>query len=198
MQLLHPRLRAYFGAIPRGQHGWGAGVFHTAGTPGRWLRPLLRPLHSQGILLADWQRDVPFTVLNEPGDRGSVRAARRFQLRGGDWVMVDEIGLDARGRLTDRLGRTGLIEAVFRADVVDGALQLRSTRVALRAGRLRLGLPGFLAPRVLLIERWDEKDERQHVTLTMTAPLLGTLYEYGGSFRYEIRQGERHAWPDES
>lgn len=189
MQELHPRLRAYFGAIPPGRHGWGAGVFDTAGTPRRWLRPALRVLHCQGILLADWQRDVPFTVLNQPGQRHTVRALRRFELPGGAWTMVDEIGLDAQGRLIDRLGHGGLVEAGFTADVASGALRLRSTRVALRLGRLRVPIPGFLAPTVLLTERWDDVEQRQCIALTVTAPLLGTLYEYGGSFRYEIRQG---------
>ncbi|SDS68405.1 protein of unknown function [Microterricola viridarii] len=190
MQELHPRLRAYFAAIPPGWHGWGSGVFDTAGTPRRWLRPVLRALHRQGILLAGWQRDVPFTVRNEPGERHTVRAVRCFHLHDGEWAMVDVIGLNGRGRLIDRLGHAGLVEAEFAADVAGGALRLHSTRVTLCIGRLRLRVPRFLAPTVLLTERWDDAEERQVIALTMTAPLLGTLYEYGGSFRYEVRQGE--------
>ena len=47
---LHPRLRLYFGEIPRGSIGVGAGVFDVVGTPRRWLWPALRLLAAEGIM----------------------------------------------------------------------------------------------------------------------------------------------------
>jgi len=48
------------------------------------------------------------------------------------------------------------------------------------------GVPLPLAPRVTLVERWDEASGRQHVALTLDAPLLGRVYEYEGRFDYAV------------
>ncbi|HAM25570.1 MAG TPA: DUF4166 domain-containing protein, partial [Microbacteriaceae bacterium] len=40
-----------------------------------------------------------------------------------------------------------------------------------------------------LLERFDDASGRQHVSVTLDAPLIGRLYEYSGSFTYEIRAG---------
>lgn len=186
---LHPRLRAYFDGIPAGSTGRGRGVFDTVGTPRRWLRPLLAPLARAGVMFPVWERDVPFTVENVPVRRrdGSpaVRAVRVFELRGRPREMRDEIGVD-RGRLVDRLGSPVRVEAWFRARVEEGALRLTSTRVALRLGRRRLLIPRAIAPAVVLTERFDEAADRQRVSITVTLPLLGRLYEYAGAFRYRV------------
>ncbi|WP_394768763.1 DUF4166 domain-containing protein [Lacisediminihabitans sp.] len=80
---LHPRLRAYFGAIPVGSLGRGEGVFDVVGTPRRWLWPALWVLGRQGVLFAVWQRDVPFTVINRPivDAAGRTAVAARGELR---------------------------------------------------------------------------------------------------------------------
>lgn len=190
---LHPRLRAYFGAIPVGSLGRGDGVFEVVGTPRRWLWPALRVLGRQGVLFAVWQRDVQFTVVNRPivddAGRTAVSAERTFHFAGGDRTMVDTITADADG-LVDFLGRSRLLEARLEATVSDGALRLRSTGLAARLGRLRLTVPRALSPRVGLVERFDDESGRQHVSVTIDSPLLGRLYEYSGSFHYEIRAGE--------
>lgn len=190
---LHPRLRAYFGAIPVGRLGRGDGVFDAVGTPRRWLWPALWVLGRQGVLFAVWQRDVPFTVVNRPivdaAGRTAVAAERTFHLAGGDRTMVDAITADA-GNLVDFLGRSRRLEARLEATVSDGALQLRSTSLAVRVGPWRMRLPRALSPRVNLVERFDDGSGRQHVSVTIDAPLVGRLYEYSGSFHYEIRTGE--------
>lgn len=189
---LHPSLRAYFDAVPPGAVGRGRGVFDTVGTPRPLLRLLLAPFARAGILFPVWERDVPFTVENRPatgpGGAPAVRAVRRFALRGGTREMRDEIGV-RDGVLIDRLGRPVRVVAWFAASVVDGGLRLRSTRVAVRAFGLAVTLPRAIAPVVELAERFDDASERQHVTLTVTVPLLGRVYEYAGRFRYAI-EGE--------
>ena len=47
-------------------------------------------------------------------------------------------------------------------------------------------IPIPFAPTVTLLERYDEGAGRQHVDLTMDAPVLGRLYEYSGFFDYVI------------
>ncbi|MFF1878831.1 DUF4166 domain-containing protein [Leifsonia sp. NPDC058230] len=188
---LHPRLRGYFEEIPAGCHGFGEGVFDTVGTPRRWLWPVLSIVASAHVAFPTWERGVPFTVVNRP-ESGSVRAERVFELRSGRRTMIDLISADA-GMVVDRLGSPARLEARLSASVVDGGLRMESIATALLLGRLRIPVPRFAAPRVTLSERYDAVPDAQRVSITVDLPLIGRLYEYAGSFRYEIRTGERTA-----
>lgn len=179
--LLHPRLSEYFSRIPDGFVGRGDGVFDHVGTPRRWLWPVLAILARQGVLFAVWERSVPFTVINRP--RGAwVDAVRIFRFRSGTRVMVDSI-TSARGLVIDALGFGGAIRTALVPDVVDGALVLRSTAAGIRIGRLRVRLPG---PTVRLTEQFDDTVSRQRVRLELRVPLIGRIYEYSGTFQYEV------------
>lgn len=190
---LHPRLRAYFSAIQCGQLGIGTGTFTTVGTPRYWLWPVLWVLKRQGVLFPVWERDVPFTVVNRPVRDGrgqvAVAAIRTFQLRAGSASMVDAITAESSG-LVDHLGASRRYLAHLSAEVVDGELRMTSTRLAVRVGSRSLVIPHRLSPTVTLVERFDDVTDRQQVTVTVDAPLLGRLYEYAGSFSYEHRPGE--------
>lgn len=191
---LHPRLRAYFDAIPRGSVGVGDGVFDTVGSPRWWVHFLIRLAVDDDVMFPVWAKGVPFSVTNRSaGDasRPAVEAQRvfKFATRNGgsdDRVMCDRIMATPQG-IVDILGVQRRFRALFVTDVVDGELRLTSSRVALRIGRRHLVIPGCLSPTVTLTERFSDADERQHVALTMRAPLVGKVYEYAGSFRYEIR-----------
>lgn len=191
---LHPRLRSYFSEIPEGSHGHGTGIFDVVGTPRRWLWPALAILSRAGILFPVWQHDVPFTVVNSAGagPHPIVRAVRTFEFAHRPRAMVDEIGCD-EGAITDHLGAGRRLVACFAVETVEGALALTSTRVGLRLGRRTLWLARRLAPLVTLEERFDEAEDVQRVSVVVTHPLLGRLYEYAGSFVYEIRRGEAEA-----
>jgi hypothetical protein len=175
---LHPRLGAYFSAIPSGSIGRGSGTFDVVGTPRRWVRPALRVLARRRILFPVWERDVPFTVENRAVD-GEVRAVRTFRFAAGSCEMVDAVAWGADG-LVDRLGDGGVLRARFSASVVDGALELVSTSA--RWGRL----PIPFAPTVRLIERFDDAVGRQHVSFRLDAPVVGRIYEYAGYFDYRV------------
>ena len=49
-----------------------------------------------------------------------------------------------------------------------------------------MALPRALAPRVALTERFDDDVDRQHVTVILSLPLVGRVYEYSGHFDYAI------------
>jgi hypothetical protein len=183
---LDPGLRTYFGEIPAGMVGRGSGVFDVVGTPKRWLWPFLAVLALDGILFPTWQRQVPFTITNRPGRRGTLGAKRLFEFADTAWVLTDQIGITSAG-LTDRLGRSGLLAVTLDPSVVRGRLVLRSTGVTFRLGVIRIPF-GALAPRLTLVERRD--GDRQHVSLRLHLPVLGTLYEYSGWFRYVIEPDE--------
>lgn len=199
---LHPRLIAYFAAIPAGHHGRGHGTFLRVGTPKRWLWPVYWLLQRQGVLFPGWRHDVPFTVTNMPGRDAKGRvvlwAIRRFEFAGRTREMVDAITVlkSATGPvLVDFLGRDALIECALEAVVSDGSLRMRSTAVAVRIAGIRLVIPRVFAPRVSLVERFDDGANLQHVSVELCAPVLGRLYEYAGSFAYEIRAGSGDQWP---
>ncbi len=180
LRSLDPALADYFGTIPAGRVGRGSGTFEVVGTPRRWLWPVFGMLGRAAIAFPVWERDVPFEVVNVPGD-DAVRATLAFAFRDGEKVMRHEIRMTSSG-LVDALGTRGRLEAALVPEVVDGRLELHSTGVRLRVGAIRIPIP--LAPRIRLVERRD--GERQRVEFAMSAPLLGRIYAYAGSFRYRI------------
>jgi len=184
---LHPQLQQYFSALPEGRIGVGEGVFRSVGTPRRWLRPFLRPLHQRGVVYAGWQQHVPFRVTNRLV-AGRVLSEREFLLAGGSWTMRDAVSLRAHGRLVDELGEPGVVAASFDVRVRDGALSMASRAVGVRWGRLRIRLPRLLAPAVRLTERFDDSTARQQVSVTIDVPVIGRVYEYSGDFTYRIEE----------
>ena len=183
---LHPRLRAYFDAIPDGAVGIGEGVFQRVGTPRRWLWPALRMLQRRGVVAAGWERDVPFRVENRTVASRAI-GERTFQLGRGPWVMRDAVAVTRGGRVVDELGEPGILVVCFDVEVDGGALRLTSRAVGLRIGRFRVRVPRPIAPVVRLHERFDDDLDRQRVSLTVDAPLIGRLYEYRGDFTYRIQ-----------
>lgn len=182
---LHPSLRTYFSAVPRGEVGIGEGVFDRVGTPRHWLWPLLRMLQRHAVVHAGWHQDVPFTVHNRT-IAGKAVSVRTLHLPDGDWTMKDAVSARPRGRVLDQLGEPTTLAVSFDASIDDDALALRSTAVGIRIGRMRITLPRFIAPVVRLRESASTQAGRQRVVLTVDAPLIGRLYEYEGTFEYRL------------
>ena len=187
---VHPGLRTYFQTIPADRVGTGSGVFERVGCRNRVVRvllgPLLRALQRRGAVYAGWAEDVPFTVRNRDG--GSRSAERTLHLPGGDLTLRDRVRSLPQGRIADRLGQRGVLAAIFEVTASDGALELRSTRVGLLLGGLRIRFPWCIAPRIRLIESAEDATGLQRVALTVDAPLLGRIHEYAGTFRYRIEE----------
>ena len=179
---LDPSLQRYFGAIPAGNVGVGHGVYEQAGSR-RWvLRPLLAWLAWRRILFPEFGRDVPFTVVNTPGGRGKLSATRTFDFPARRRLMQDSMSV-TDGILLDRLGRRGGLEVELRLEVVDGGLRMHSGRFRLRLGALRV--PLRRVARLALDARTEGADAaRPRVVVRITAPLLGEVFRYAGSFTY--------------
>ncbi|TBN57757.1 DUF4166 domain-containing protein [Glaciihabitans arcticus] len=176
---LSPGLRAYFALPPAGTVGRGTGVYEVAGSSRRWLRPVLAVLAWRRILFPEFGRGIPFTVTNTPaGD--ALRGWRTFDFPGRTRVMQDEMRI-VGGALHDFLGRHSELEAQLELEVVEGALHLRTGRLWLNLGRLRVALPRLA--RIRLIEQSVENGQR--VSAVLSSPVLGDWFEYTGDFRYE-------------
>lgn len=196
LPLLDDGLADYFGVLPAGQIGRGNGVFRQVGTPRRWLWPVLWLLGREGIIFPVWQQDVPFEVVNRPSvdeqGRVSLSAQRSFEFRRGIRVMVDAITAEHDGSLTDYLGKHGWLAASLLAEAQGGAMHLRSTKIRFRwpwPWPWPWGwctVPKVIAPRVQIYERVEVKTGRQHITMRLSQPQLGLLYEYDGEFDYRL------------
>src|ERR1700754_2998779 len=88
---LDPRLRDYFSLLPPGSIGVGTGRYEVAGSRRRWLRPVLSVLAWRGVLFPEYGRDIPFHIVNTPGDDGSLSARRTFEFDARSRTLVDRM-----------------------------------------------------------------------------------------------------------
>jgi hypothetical protein len=182
---LDPQLQRYFGPIAPGSVGTGRGIYAVAGSRLRMLRPLLAAMAWRHVLFPELARDVPFVVTNHPGSDGSLSASRTFEFAGRTRVMEDTMRV-VDGQLLDRIGKRRGLEVTMELAVVSGALHMKSTGLAVRAGRVRIPLPPVATMR--LEESTDHAvPSRQRVDVRLTAPLIGEIFRYTGTFTYEIR-----------
>lgn len=182
---LHPVLQQYFAPIPPGHVGIGHGTFDRVGTPKKWLWPVIYLLQRRSIIWAGWKQGVPFRVWNR--SVGLARTGQReFLLPGKTWTMHDRVSSGPDGSVIDVLGKPGLLAVRFNISVQSGALQMTSTHVGLRLGRHMFTAPGWISPTATLTEEIDQDFGRQRVSAIINAPLVGRIYEYGGTFTYQV------------
>lgn len=184
---LHPKTAWYFSTIPAGHVGVGTGTFDTAGTRTRWIRPLFRLTQRAQIAFSGWERDVPFRIENRT-IQGRAVATRWFDLPRGSWVMPDWVELTRDGILRNEVGRGLTAVTTFDISVDNGGVRLQTRRIGLRVGKIRVSAPRWLSPKISLTEGWDEALQRHRVAMTIDVPLIGRVYEYGGTFRYAIEE----------
>lgn len=177
---LHPRIEQYIASMPTDAVGRGAGVFDRVGSPRRWLWPALWVLGSQGVVFPFWGSGVPFTVANTQTDAGRA-AVRTFHFPSGPRSMVDFMAAHGSG-VRDEMGLRRRYGVLLEASAVNGALRMRSVRMWMRLGGIRVPIPG----RVELTERWDDERQQQHVDVVISTLLVGRVYEYAGYFDYEV------------
>ncbi len=186
IEQLDPQLRRYFGRAAAGAVGRGSGVYEVAGSRHRWLWPALAWMAWRHVLFPEYGRDIPFEIVNTTHPDGRLSARRDFGFPRRTRTMVDTMSV-VDGALHDRLGRRGGLEVEFALDVVGGALHMRSRRQWLRLGPARFRMPGLV--RVTLAETAEggtPGNGVQRVDVRMTAPLLGEVFRYSGSFTYSL------------
>ncbi|MEO5920062.1 MAG: DUF4166 domain-containing protein [Pseudolysinimonas sp.] len=131
------------------------------------------------VLFPEYGRDIPFTIVNTTHPDGSLSARREFAFPRRTRVMEDTMTV-VDGALHDRLGRRRGLEVEFALEVTDGGLRMSSRRQWLHLGPVRFRMPGLV--RVSLAE--TARGGMQHVDVRITAPVLGEVFRYTGSFTY--------------
>ena len=186
---LHPRVLRYAEGSKDGAVT-GTGTFSVAGSRFRWLGLLLRPIVGPQLLVTRYERNVPFTVVNQRvvrADSGSeLHATRSFHFSKGTQIFSDVLLPGSTpGTLRNRLGAAERVELeLYCTATAQGFLRLTEGRAWKRLGRLRIRLPKVLAVRIDVEDGYDEGSDRQTIDASVRSPILGTVLEYRGSFTF--------------
>lgn len=185
---LHPEILAQMRIET--EHAGAEGVFAVAGSRFGRLAALATPVVGPGLLVTRFARDVPFRIDTVAGRSRSGRATlatvREFRFPTATQHVVDRLVATGHpGIVQNALGARGRVEMLEECSVTDdGALRMRTRAVALRVGRRRVALRGVLRIDVELVDGWDEARRRRTVRMRATSPVLGTVLEYRGWYRY--------------
>ena len=185
---LHPEILAQMRV--EAEHGSGEGVFAVAGSRFGPIARLASPVVGPALLVTRFARDVPFRIDTVSGRSRSGRATldtvRAFRFPGGTQHVTDRLFATGRpGIVQNGLGAWRRVELLEECSVTDdGALRMRTRAVALRLGRRRIALRGILRVDVELVDGWDETRRRRTIRMRATSPVLGTVLEYRGWYRY--------------
>lgn len=185
---LHPEILAQMRAsatLDRAE-----GVFTVAGSRFGRLGVLALPLVGPRMLVTRFGRDVPFSLHSRAGRSSSGRAVldttREFHFPGATQFISDRLTVSVvPGLVRNLLGARGRVELIEECSVTaDGALRMRTRRIALRLWGRRFALRGILGISVDLEDGWDEARGRRTIEMRARNPLVGTVLEYRGWYRH--------------
>lgn len=185
---LHPELLAQMRVEAR--NDGAEGVFAVAGSRFGRLAALASPLVGPRLLVTRFGRDVPFRIDTvsgrSPSGRPTLDTVREFRFADTTQHVVDRLFATGHpGLVQNALGSRGRVEMLEECSVTDdGALRMRTRAVALRLGRCRIALRGILRIDVDLVDGWDDTHDRRTIEMRATSPVLGTVLEYRGWYRY--------------
>ncbi len=185
---LHPQIAAQLRASS--PVGRGDGVFTVAGSRYRLLNLFARPILGADALVTRFAREVPFTIetVSHVMADGTVvlDTTREFRFPAGAQRIADRLAEENHpGLVRNRLGQKGRIELIEACDADDeGSLRMSTQSVFLRVGRRRIPLGGVLGVRVEVVDGWDAENSRRTIAMRARNPLLGTVLEYRGWYRW--------------
>ncbi|WP_223628414.1 DUF4166 domain-containing protein [Microbacterium sp. EST19A] len=185
---LHPQILAQMRAtvtLDRAE-----GVFAMAGSRFGRLGVIAVPVVGPRMMLTRFGRDIPFSLLTRSGrtsrGRATLDSTREFHFPGGTQFVVDRVTESVvPGLVRNLLGTRGRVELIEECSVTaEGFLRMRTRRIALRLWGRRFALRGVLGIAVDLEDGWDEGNQRRTIEMRATNPLVGTILEYRGWYRY--------------
>lgn len=160
---------------------------------GTHVLPALYAMTTRNLLFPEAGHDVPFTVrivgFRDAADREVLATIREFRF-GRKHRRFDSLTVwDADNeRLLDFLGTGGLLVSELNPHVDAGALVVETGRQWLRLNGQYVPLCGPLAVDVEVRDRYDDADERFHVTATIENRLAGHVLSYRGAFTQETNE----------
>src|SRR5207302_8200684 len=177
-RLARPLADQFLGA-DRGHRVRLDGTMHQIWHRHVWLQPLFSLLARFDILFPESGCDVPASMTIAKVDEGATWR-RTF-------AFVKSRRFDATMRylpqsgLVERIGPRGLIEVPWRIRVLAGdAIEITTGRLRMRAGLLRLPIPGVFQVAVRATER--AVSDTIAVDLVVSHRFLGAIFGYNGTF----------------
>ena len=157
---------------------------------GTHVLPALYAMTSRNLLFPEAGHDVPFTVrtvgFRDETGHEVLATIREFRFgskrRRFDSLTVWDADND---RLLDFLGTGGLLVSELHPHVEAGALVVEAGKQWLRLDDRYVPMRGPLAVDVEVRDRYDDADERYHVTATIENTLAGHVLSYRGAFTQE-------------
>lgn len=192
---LHPNVRERYALGPDDAFATvGRGLMDI--TRGAVALPVLYAMPARNLLFPESGEEVPFSVTTvgwrDPAGYEALTTRRSFEFDGTLRQFDSTTVWDAdRERLFDFLGTGGHVVSELRPRVEDGVLVVEGGKQWTRVGGRYLPTPGPLGVDVTVRDRYDETDERFHVTATVESDLVGHILGYRGSFTQERREMER-------
>lgn len=184
---LHPEILKQMRAVTSVDRA--EGVFAVAGSRFGRLGALATPVVGPQMLVTRFARDVPFVLTMRSGrdylGRPILDTTREFRFPDTTQHITDRLTASAvPGVVRNLLGVRGRVELIEGCSVSpEGALRMRTRRIALRLWGRRFALRGILGISVDLEDGWDERLGRRTIAMRATHPLLGTVLEYRGWYR---------------
>lgn len=158
---------------------------------GTHVLPVLYAMTSQNLLFPEAGHDIHFTVTTAGFENTTghevLATSREFEFSRGRRRFDSLTIWDADNeRLLDFLGSGGLLVSELHPRVEAGALVVEAGRQWLRVGDRYVKLPGPLAVHVEVRDRYDDVNERYHVSALIENKLAGHVLSYRGAFTQEM------------
>jgi uncharacterized protein DUF4166 len=155
------------------------GAMHRVWHRHTWLGPFFRLLARVDILFPESGRDVPASMTIARVDQGTAwrRTFSFAKIRRFNATMTYQ----PQCGVVERIGPGGAIEVPWRVRSLGrDTIEITTGRLRVRAGPLRLPIPGVLQVAVRAVER--AVANAIHVDLVVSHPVLGAFFGYDGTF----------------
>lgn len=192
-QRLHPVMQRRLGLHSAKAEGFiGRGVMERISNAGLLVRPFLWLGTLRRILFPERGQQIPFIIENyayqDPLGRETVAWLRTFRFPHQDRHFDATMVYDAQRRvIVDYLGtHQHLAVDCHFAVTPTGGFTLKATQQRVYERRLAFRLPALLTGVAHVSEEYEEATGLFHIQVRVTNVLLGTIFQYKGSFRGEF------------
>lgn len=185
---LHPRIQQRFGFSSKDKvasigHGVMKRIWFS-----KWVALPLLLGSSRHIMFPQGGRQIPFTIENfaytDSFGRETVTWIRKFKfkqtIRYFDATMIYS---QQRNRIVDYLGNKQHLAVDLELSVgPNGGIRIRSGDQRFYEGLLQFRFPQLFTAIAEVNEWYDDQEETYRITVEVTNPLIGMIFQYEGAF----------------